>query len=71
LGVFYKQTKTKTGEYPFVDAFLQFSFKRMQVFFKYSHASYYVTSSNNFFSVYNYPLDKPTFSYGLSWYFYN
>jgi hypothetical protein len=71
LGVFYKQYTIKSGNYPFVDAFVQFDFKRMQVFFKYSHASYYVTGNENFFSVANYPLDKPTFSYGLSWYFYN
>jgi len=71
LGVFYKQTKQKYGDHPFVDAFLQFNFKRMQVFFKYSHANYYLTSTNYFFSVDQYPLDKPAFSYGLSWYFYN
>jgi len=71
LGVFYKQFNVKSGDYPFVDAFVQFDFKRMQVFFKYSHASYYVTNSTNFFSVAHYPLDKPSFAYGLSWYFYN
>ena len=70
-GVFYKQNNKKYGDYPFVDVFLQFDFKRMQVFFKYSHASYYVTSSKYFQSVESYPLDKPAFSYGLSWYFYN
>ena len=71
LGVLYRQTNHSVGDYPFVDAFLQLNFKRMQLFLKYSHASYYVTSSNYFQSVDNYPLDKPTLSYGLSWYFYN
>ena len=71
LGVFYKQTSNKNGDFSYVDAFVQFDFKRMQLFLKYSHTGYFASKSNTFFSVDHYPLDKPAFSYGLSWYFYN
>ena len=71
LGVFYKQSSNKTGDYPLTDVFIQFDYKRLQFFLKYSHASYYLTSGTNFNTVNRYPLDKPAISYGLSWYFYN
>jgi len=71
LGVFYSQHETSYGKYPFVDAFLQFNFKRMQIFFKYANVSYHFTRSSALFSVHRYPQQTASFSFGLSWYFYN
>lgn len=71
LGIFYNQYENKCGDYPFVDAFVQMNFKRMQFFMKYSNAAYWLTSSNSFVNVDKYPLPGAQFSYGLSWYFYN
>jgi hypothetical protein len=71
LGAFYTQHNNLYGNYPYLDGFVQFNFKKIQLFLKYSNAGYYLTSSTSFCTVDRYPLNKPTFTYGLSWYLYN
>jgi len=70
-GGFFNQEYYSHGNYPLVDYFLQFNFKRMQVFVKYAHVSYYLTNTNDYIAISRYPMQKGNFSFGISWYFYN
>ena len=68
--LFYRQTETKIGDYPKVDAFLKLKLKRARLFFKFEHANYGMTGSN-FYAGIDQPLAPRVFRFGVSWSFYD
>ena len=72
-GVFYLQHESKVGNYPFVNAFVDFKLKRMHI----SVTGESLTSLLNgtidkkYFTVYRYPLNEARIKVGLSWAFYD
>lgn len=69
-GQFYIQDQKELGNYPYLDAFLNFKLKRTRFFFMFDHVNSGFTG-NNYFSVLHYPLNQRTFKFGLSWTFYD
>ena len=67
---FHNQVEEKTGNYPKIDIFADFRIKRADIYFKYEHASYYI-SDRNYFSALDYPINPPMLKFGLKWRFYN
>jgi hypothetical protein len=69
-GRFYRQDQTKTGNYPFLNIFLNLKIQRTRIFLMYDHVNSKLTGYNYFF-VPSYPLNIRMFRYGLAWTFYN
>ncbi len=69
-GQFYIQDQKELGNYPYINAFLNFKLKRTRFFFMFDHVNSGFTG-NNYFSVLHYPLIQRTFKFGLSWTFYD
>lgn len=71
---FHLQNNQKTGNYPFVGAFLNLEIKRMRIYIKAEHLNYsYMQKQNqaNYFLAPNYPATKMAIKYGISWSFYD
>jgi hypothetical protein len=69
-GRFYRQEKTKTGEYPFLNVFLNLKLKRARIFVMYDH----VLSGwmgYDYYMVPAYPMNFRMIRYGIAWTFYN
>ena len=69
-GRFYRQDKTRTGEYPFLNVFLNLKLKRTRIFVMYDH----VTSGllgYDYYMVPSYPMNARMLRYGIAWTFYN
>lgn len=69
-GQFYNQHEKQIGEYPVVDAFINFKWKRAVLFFKLDHVNKGVPN-NEYFSTIHYPLNQMIFKMGVSWIFYD
>jgi len=69
-GQFYNQNEKLIGEYPMVDAFLDFKWKRAVIFFKADHVNQGILN-NEYFSTIHYPLNRMIFKIGVSWIFYD
>jgi len=69
-GMFVQQNIRKTGEYPYLDAFLNWKIKRTRFSLKYTNALAGVVS-NDYFMAYRYPNFNGTLRFGLSWTFYD
>lgn len=69
-GQFTHQRAKKIGDYPFVDVFLNFRWKRANLFFKYEHMNE-GTPNNEYFTAYHHPANRRVLKFGLSWIFYN
>jgi len=67
---FHNQIEEETGNYPKIDIFADFRIKRADIYFKYEHASFYI-SNRNYFSALDYPINPPMLKFGLKWRFYN
>jgi hypothetical protein len=69
-GRFFRQDQTSTGDYPFINVFLNFKVKRTRVFIMFDHV-------NSGFMGYNYdmipryPMNTRMLRYGLAWTFYD
>ena len=73
-GRFYRQELSETGNYPFVNAFLNIKLKRTRFFFMFDHLNYGLMNEElmyNYEMVPLYPLTGRRFSFGLAWTFYN
>lgn len=70
VGLFYNQTEKKIGEYPMVDAFVNFKWKRATLFFKMTHVDQGMFTKE-YFSALHYPRNKRMLRIGLTWHFYN
>ncbi|NJK96951.1 MAG: putative porin [Bacteroidales bacterium] len=70
LGVFYNQRQKKLGNYPFIDAFINFKLKRMRFYIKFEHVNADLLT-RDYFTVLHYPSNSRMLLYGLSWNFYD
>lgn len=69
-GQFFNQNEKLIGEYPVVDAFIDFKWKRAIIFFKLDHLNQGIPN-NEYFSTIHYPLNPMIFKIGVSWIFYD
>lgn len=67
---FYVQNQTKIGDYPFVDAFINFHLKRARLGVKYDHVNDDMGAQNSFL-VPGYPNNPRSFKFQVSWNFYD
>ncbi|MBA4321415.1 MAG: hypothetical protein C0408_01225, partial [Odoribacter sp.] len=69
-GRFFRQSSTLTGDYPYVNVFLNVKLKRTRLFFMFDHVNSGLTGYN-YFMVPNNPMNIRMFKYGLAWTFYD
>lgn len=73
-GRYYRQYTTETGNYPFVNVFLNIKLQRTRFFLMFDHLNYGKMGSsitNNYCMVPEYPMNVTMFRFGLAWTFYN
>ena len=70
LGIFHRQNLMETGNYPFMNGFLNWTVKRTHFFLKYTNilAGY---SGHNYFTAYGYPMNGRSLKFGIAWTFYD
>lgn len=69
-GVYYRQEKSLTGNYPYLTAFLNLKLKRTRIFIMLDHFNAGM-SGYNYFMVPSYPMNIRMFRYGIAWTFYD
>jgi len=69
-GQFYSQSKILIGNYPVMNAYLNFHLKRTRFFFEYYHVNH-LFMKGAYFSMPNYPIDPTITKLGVSWNFYD
>lgn len=69
-GRFYRQDQVSTGNYPFVNLFLNLKIQRTRLFIMLDHANFGF-SGNNYDMVPSYLMNIRMFRYGLAWTFYD
>lgn len=69
LGMFFNQKDYKTGQCPYIDAFLNLQWKRACIFVKYENAAMGWPKSD-YFSAYRYLRPQHALKFGLFWPFY-
>jgi hypothetical protein len=69
-GRFYRQSLVKTGNYPFVNVFINLKVERTRLFVMFDHVNAGFMG-NNYFMVPSYPMNIRMFRYGIAWTFYN
>jgi hypothetical protein len=69
-GQFYLQNDKKTGNYPFIDFFINAQVKNVRIFFKIDHLNS-GWSGNNYMVTPDYPYPDRTFKLGVSWKFFD
>jgi hypothetical protein len=67
---FYRQNETLTGNYPYVNAFLNVKLKRTRIFLSFDHLNSGM-SGYNYFMVPSNPMSVRMFKYGFAWTFYD
>ncbi|HBQ81384.1 MAG TPA: hypothetical protein DD745_00680 [Bacteroidales bacterium] len=73
-GRFYRQDQSESGNYPFINAFLNIKLKRTRIFLMFDHINYGLMSGEmlyNYELVPFYPQPGRRFAFGLAWTFYN
>ncbi len=71
-GAFYKQNELKTGNYPYLNAFINLKLKRTRFFISFEHVNYGLDFMNdNYRYVPTYQMPVRMFKYGVAWTFYN
>jgi hypothetical protein len=69
-GQFYNQSKVLIGNYPVVNAYLNFHLKRTRFFLEYYHFNN-MFMKGAYYSMPNYPIDPVIMKMGVSWNFYD
>ncbi len=69
-GRFFRQDMTKTGNYPFIDVFLNLKLKRTRIFIMVDHINAGFMG-NDYFMIPSYPMNARMIRYGIAWTFYN
>ena len=69
-GRFYRQDQFLTGDYPYINVFLNIKLKRTRIFLMYDHVNSGMTGYN-YFMVPSNPMNIRMFKYGLAWTFYD
>ncbi|MDR1581686.1 MAG: putative porin [Prevotellaceae bacterium] len=71
VGMFHTQSERKLGNYPWVDLFASFKWKRANIYVKFTNAGEGILGERDYFSALHYPRNKRMFRYGINWYFHN
>ncbi len=69
-GDYYNQNTTETGNYPFVNVFMNIKLKRTRFYIMFDHLNSGY-SGHDYFLVPDYPMNIRMLRYGLAWTFYN
>jgi hypothetical protein len=69
-GRYYRQDRVKTGDYPYVNVFLNIKLVRTRIFIMYDHVNSGFMGYN-YFMVPSYPQNIRMLRYGIAWTFYN
>lgn len=69
-GRYYNETGKETGDYPFINVFLNLKLKRTRFFIMYDHVNSGKTGYN-YFLIPDYPMNVRVLRYGLAWTFYD
>lgn len=69
-GRYYRQNKIKTGNYPFLDVFINLKLQRTRIFIMFDHVNSGMLDYNYFMIPYN-PMNIRMLRYGFAWTFYN
>ena len=69
-GRFYRQDKVQTGNYPYINVFLNLKLRRTRIFIMYDHVNSGL-NGYNYFMVPSYPQNIRMFRYGIGWTFYD
>jgi hypothetical protein len=69
-GRFYRQDLFETGNYPFVNVFLNLKLRRTRIFLMLDHVNSGFMGYN-YYMVPSYPMNIRMFRYGLAWTFYD
>ncbi len=69
-GRFFRQDKVRTGNYPFVNVFLNLKLKRTRIFVMFDHVNSGLLGYD-YFMIPSYPMNYRMIRYGLAWTFYN
>ena len=65
------QTERKIGDYPWLDVFANFKWKRAAIFIKVRNLGEGISGPGDYFSALHYPRVPLQLQYGLSWSFYD
>lgn len=71
VGQFHLQNTRKVGNYPWLDLFANFKWKRAAIFVKVRNIGKDFVGNNDYFSALGYPRVPLQIQYGLSWSFYD
>jgi hypothetical protein len=69
-GRFYRQDQVQTGNYPFINVFVNIKLKRTRIFVMFDHVNSGLTGYN-YYMIPKYPMNVRMFRYGIAWTFYN
>lgn len=69
-GDYYNQNTSETGDYPFVNAFLNLKLKRTRFFIMFDHLNSGY-SGYDYYLIPDYPMNVRMLRYGIAWTFYN
>jgi hypothetical protein len=69
-GRYYRQNSILTGNYPYLNAFLNIKLKRTRIVIMYDHVNSGMMGYN-YYMVPSYPMNIRMFKYGLAWTFYD
>jgi hypothetical protein len=69
-GRFYNQSGSETGNYPFVNVFLNAKIKRTRIMLSFDHINHGLTGFD-YYLLPRYPMNVRMFRYGLAWTFYD
>jgi hypothetical protein len=69
-GRFYRQDRVLTGDYPYINVFINLKIKRTRIFLMLDHANSKLTGYN-YFMVPSNPMNIRMFKWGLAWTFYD
>jgi hypothetical protein len=71
VGMFHTQSEKRIGNYPWIDFFASFKWKRANIYVKFTNAGEGIVGERNYFSALHYPRNTRMFRYGLNWFFNN
>ena len=69
-GRFFRQDRVKTGNYPFVNVFLNLKLKRTRIFVMFDHVNSGLMGYD-YYMIPSYPMNYRMIRYGIAWTFYN
>lgn len=69
-GRYYRQDNAETGNYPFINVFINLKLRRTRIFLMFDHLNSGMTGYE-YYMIPSYPMNVRMFRYGLAWTFYD